>query len=90
MGAVCMGAGSRYGEMWADMGRCVRLARVLKVIESIERDCEIHVARWEVRLEVDGGGEVVEGGGVLPSVEVHQAEIVRDDPLEGVEIEGPF
>ena len=29
----------------------------------------------------------MEGRGVLPRVEVHQPEVVRDDPLERVEVE---
>ena len=40
-----------------------------------------------VRLEVDGSGEVVERRGILARVQVHQPEIVRDDPLERVEVE---
>ena len=38
--------------------------------------------RWRGAEAAVGGG-----GGVLPSVEVHEAEIVRDDPLEWVEVE---
>mmetsp|Transcript_25181 Transcript_25181/g.44904 ORF Transcript_25181/g.44904 Transcript_25181/m.44904 type:complete len:351 (-) Transcript_25181:115-1167(-) len=42
---------------------------------------------WEVGLHVDGGGEEVEGGGVLAGVEVDQAEVVRDDPLKGAQVQ---
>ena len=68
-------------------GLLVGLAGVVEVVEPVERDAEVHVRRGEVGLEVDRGREVVEGGGVLPRVQVHEAEIVRDDPLEGVEVE---
>ncbi len=29
----------------------------------------------------------MEGGGVLPGVQVHQAQVVRDDPLEGAQVQ---
>ena len=68
-------------------GLLVRGARVLEVVEPVERDGEVHVRRGEVGLEVDARREVVECAGVLPRVEVHQPEVVRDDPLEGVEVQ---
>ena len=68
-------------------GLLVGLACVIEIVQPVECDGEIHVARGEVWLEVDRGGEVVEGGSVLASVEMDEAQIVRDDPLEGVEVE---
>mmetsp|Transcript_43480 Transcript_43480/g.107532 ORF Transcript_43480/g.107532 Transcript_43480/m.107532 type:complete len:361 (-) Transcript_43480:24-1106(-) len=65
----------------------VGTASVFEVIEAGEGDGEVHVARGKVGLEVDRRGEEVEGARVLPRVEVHQPEVVRDDPLERVEVE---
>ena len=64
------------------------VAGVVKVVEPGERDRQVHVRRREVWFEVDRGREVVEGRGVLARVKVNEAEVVRDDPLEGVKIQG--
>lgn len=55
-----------------------------RTCETSEGDSELHVRRREIRLEIDGGGKVVECRGVLARVEVDQAEVVRDDPLKWV------
>jgi len=62
--------------------------RVFKVVESGQRDAEVHVRRWEIRFEIDGSGEVVKGGGILVGVEMHEAEVVRNDPFERIQIQG--
>lgn len=42
----------------------------------------------ELGLHVDGGGEVLEGRGVLLGLEVHQPEVERGLPLKRVEVPG--
>ena len=64
----------------------VRRTRVLKIVQFREGDAEVHVAGRKIRLEIDGCREVMEGARVLAGVQMHEPEIVRDYPLEGLEI----
>lgn len=53
-----------------------------------EGEREVGVRPCVGGLQVDGGAEVVEGAGVLPRGQVHHAQVVGDDPLEGREVHG--
>ena len=68
-------------------GLLVRRAGVGEVLQPREGDGQEHVARRVVRLEVDARVEVAEGRCVLAAIQVHEAEVVADDPLEGVQVQ---
>mmetsp|Transcript_19692 Transcript_19692/g.37528 ORF Transcript_19692/g.37528 Transcript_19692/m.37528 type:complete len:213 (-) Transcript_19692:538-1176(-) len=63
-------------------------ARVLKVIQLGQRDGQVHVTGGKVRLQVDGRAEKVKRACKLPSVEMDQAEVVANDPLKGIQVQG--
>mmetsp|Transcript_39906 Transcript_39906/g.87102 ORF Transcript_39906/g.87102 Transcript_39906/m.87102 type:complete len:343 (+) Transcript_39906:263-1291(+) len=67
-----------------------RAAGIREVIETRQRDREVHVRRRKVGLQIDASGEEVEGRGVLPRVEVHEPKVVGDDPLKWVQVESPL
>lgn len=54
------------------------------------RTCEEHVQLSHLGLEVDGGAEEVESGGVLLHRQVHQPQIVQDLPVEGSQVVCPL
>ena len=68
----------------------VDAAGVLVVIQLCQRDCHVEVAVREVRLLVDCHAEVMKGACVLARVQMHESEVVSDDPLEWSKIEGLF
>jgi hypothetical protein len=59
-------------------------ARVIKITQLIQGDREVHVAVGEVRLQADGGLEVLESRYVLFCVHVDKTKVEGGDPLEGV------
>lgn len=57
---------------------------------SAPRTCQQHVEFPHARVQVDGGAEEVEGGGILLHGQVHQAQVVQHLPVKGRQVVGPL
>ena len=58
-------------------------AGIVIVLQASQGDGQVHVGVRKIRLEVQGGAEKVEGTGILPCCQVHQSQVVANDPLKG-------
>lgn len=60
---------------------------IVKIVQLVQCDSQVHVAVWEIWLEVYRRTEVVEGWSILFSVEMNKSKVECCNPLKWIKVQ---